>query len=92
MNLTAPNAVQTKPLPTNSTADKAGAKNDDAKPAANDNNGAEQPLPSLPQPVLPAPQPQIQAQAQSPDQNIAPLAANAPAAAPHASHATDRRR
>jgi flagellar hook-length control protein FliK len=80
-SLIAPGAVQTKPADT--TTGKADSKSDDAKPAANDNDGTQQPLPALPQPLLPAPQPQVQAQTpvqtQSQDQTVAPLAANAAA-------------
>jgi len=79
---TAPGAVQTKPA--DSTTDKTDGKSGDAKPAANDNDGAQQPPSALPQPVLTAPQPQVQAQTpaqtQSQDQTVAPLAANAAAA------------
>jgi flagellar hook-length control protein FliK len=82
LNLPASNAVQAKPLPTDATADKTDAKNDADKPAANDNDGAAQPLLTLPQPVAPQPQAQSPSQTQPQDQAIAPLAANAPAAVP----------
>jgi len=89
--LVASSTAAPKPLPTDVPADKTADESEDVKPAANDNDGDAQPAPALPQPVMPAPQPQIQAQAptQSQDQNIAPVAANMPAAAPAAAPQSD---
>jgi len=87
-SLNAPGAVQTKLA--DATSDKTDSKSDDAKPAANDNDGTQQPLPALPVPTAPQLQVQASAQTQSQDQSIAPLAnAAAPSQAAAAKQADD---
>ncbi len=69
-----------------SSTDKADTKAEDARPAANDNDDAQQQAPLLPLPPQPvAPQavaPKLQAQTPSQDQTVAPPAAGSPGAAP----------